>query len=60
MYQRNEIKEPLQNDVCVGCKFCLWFDEEQSELCSIRGCFNNSKYKEFNFDEMMKEVRGRR
>lgn len=34
--------QPLQNDKCFSCKFCLWDDERKQYYCDIKGCYNNS------------------
>lgn len=39
--------EPLQNDKCHGCRFCWWFDEYQQYACGVKGCYENSKYVEY-------------
>ena len=33
---------------CFGCKFCLWFSDWQDYRCSITGCYEYSKFKEYN------------
>lgn len=45
--QIKNISEPIQNELCYGCKFCLWDNEYKRYVCVIRGCFDNSKYVEF-------------
>ncbi len=39
----------LQNHKCFGCKFCLWYSDHHSYYCSIKGCWENSKYVEYKF-----------
>lgn len=50
MYKNKE-PEPIQNDKCVACKFCGWDSERKEDACSIKGCWHNSKFVPFNFNE---------
>ena len=34
----------LQNEKCFLCKFCLWDEERRTEVCDVKGCYNNSKF----------------
>lgn len=45
------ITEELQNQKCLGCKFCLWDYDRQEYVCIIRGCYENSKYVEYRMME---------
>ncbi len=33
---------------CPACRFWLWFEDRQEYRCSIKGCFEGSKYVEYN------------
>ena len=50
-------KEPekIQNKKCYLCKFCLYFKDYSAYRCSIKGCYQNSKYKMLNLSEWIKE-----
>lgn len=45
MYKTNP--DDLQNEKCFSCKFCVWDEERKCEICSIKGCSQNSAYKRF-------------
>ena len=32
---------------CLACKFWLWFEQERKYRCSIKGCWNGSKFVAF-------------
>lgn len=36
---------------CMGCKFWLYFENEKREKCSIKGCWDNSKYVPYTVEE---------
>lgn len=36
---------------CMGCKFGLYFENEKRERCSIKVCWDNSKYVPFSMKE---------
>ena len=50
------ISEPLQNRKCLGCKFCLYDYDCQGYKCTIRGCYENSKYVEYAPDFNNKRI----
>lgn len=31
-------QEPIQNQKCFECRFCLWYEEYLEYRCGIRGC----------------------
>ena len=37
----------LQNDKCLACRFCSWYEEYQEYKCDIKGCYENSKFIEY-------------
>ena len=39
--------EPIQNQKCFECRFCLWYEEYPKYRCGIRGCKDNSLFVEF-------------
>lgn len=45
MQENDDLCIPVNDtDKCLGCKFWLYFKNENRERCSIKGCWNNSKY----------------
>ena len=46
MYKRKP--DEIQNDKCFGCMFCVWNEERHKYVCDIKGCYENSKYIEYN------------
>ena len=53
------IEKPTIGGKCLSCRFCLWYDYMQHYACSIRGCYEYSKYIEFQciYDKNKKEWR---
>lgn len=43
-------------NTCVQCKHWGWFEEYQEYRCGIKGCWDGSKFKEFNWEDMLKEM----
>lgn len=43
--------EEIQNEKCYACKFCIWNEEYQQEVCDIKGCYENSKFIYFLLEE---------
>ena len=37
----------MECDKCVACKFWLWFETEQQYRCSVKGCWEGSKFIEY-------------
>jgi hypothetical protein len=37
----------MANEKCLSCKFWLWFEKEHGFRCSIKGCWNGSKFVEY-------------
>lgn len=57
MLENNDFHIPVNNtDKCLGCKFWLYFKNENRERCSVKGCWNNSKYVPY----VVKEDNGKR
>lgn len=56
----SEIAEPIQNDKCCECKFEGWDAERGEDVCSIKGCWHNSKFVPFSFDKWVEEVEEKR
>ena len=46
---------PTEN--CPACKFWSWFEEEQQYKCSIKGCWEGSKFVEYNWRINNEDVR---
>ncbi len=48
MYKRKPLN-PLQNEKCFACRFCVWDNERQEERCQIPkdGCIDNSHFIEY-------------
>ena len=44
--------DPIQNEKCDACMFCVWDAERKKYVCEIRGCYENSKFVEFSWDKM--------
>lgn len=34
----------LPSEKCYSCRFCVWSEEKQIEVCDIKGCYEGSKY----------------
>lgn len=49
--------EKLQNKKCLSCKFCEYYYDYSNYMCSIKGCYNNSKYKSFTLESFIKEIK---
>ena len=49
--------ENIQNKKCLSCKFYEYYYEYKKYMCSIKGCYNNSKYKEFILRDFIKEIK---
>ena len=49
MFKRNP--NDIQNQKCFGCAFCVWDEERQKYVCDIKGCYENSKYIEFEINK---------
>lgn len=43
-------------NTCVQCKFWLWFEDEQAYRCSIKGCWDGSKFRGFDLNTLIAEV----
>lgn len=41
---------------CPACKFYLWFEDRHEYRCSIKGCWEGSKFKEFTIETWMEEI----
>ena len=46
--------DELQNDKCFGCKFCVWDEERHTEVCEVKGCYENTKYVEYRIEQEVK------
>lgn len=53
MKMYNQYSE-LQNEKCYACKFCVWIEEFQEDLCEVKGCYKNSKFVYFSFEDRLK------
>lgn len=49
MFKQNP--NDIQNNKCFACMFCVWNEERQKYVCDIKGCFENSKYIEFELNK---------
>lgn len=45
---------------CLSCKFFLYIKEKENYECTIKGCYNYSKFKEFDLVEWIREGRERK
>ena len=45
------MKNNTNTEKCMACKFWLYFKNEKRERCSIKGCWNNSKYVPYTVEE---------
>lgn len=45
------MKNNSDTEKCIGCKFWLYFEDENKERCSIKGCWDNSKYVPYTLEE---------
>jgi hypothetical protein len=43
----NTEPDEIQNEKCVSCRFCVWSYDRQKYVCDIKGCYDNSKYIEY-------------
>lgn len=54
-----EIKnpDPIQNEHCYGCEFYNWDAERKEYVCGIKGCYENSKFVEFDWRKYYKKLK---
>lgn len=41
---------------CISCKFYLYNNQYHDYKCSIKGCIDYSKYKEFTIENLKKDI----
>lgn len=54
--ERSLLMNEYIDDKCPACKFYLWYEDRHEYRCSIKGCWEGSKFKAFTIENWMEEL----